>query len=386
MPERNSTPVDCVTGVTVSSHHPRPGDFVELSSFCDAFIREERSPGLALGIVRGDELVYCGGFGTMIVGDRTKLVSDDTIFHMSSLTKSVVATAIMQLVEAKKVILKGAVSRYLPYFRLADSRYDSITILHLLTHTSGLPDVRDYFYEEHGDGDGALERHVRNLHELTLHHQPGAKFTYSSLGFDILGDVVSKASGRSFEDYVEANILRPLNMNATALVSSTPAEDRLATGHSPDDTGAVVSVCRNPLNRSQAPSSGILSNVTDMARWIRLNLNHGELNGRRVLAASTHAMMWRPIVDTHRAGLCSGIGWFLTAVQDEYLVEHGGHSDGFICHLTLLPNRRTGFVVMANYDYARILRVREQVLKIVTGWEVIPPIRMTPLADEASSR
>src|SRR5262249_50430053 len=119
-----------------------------LDPFLAKAMGEENIPGLAIGIVEDGQLVYSRGFGVMRVGDPSHPVTQETLFHMASITKPFVATALMQLVEQGKVDLDGPVTRYVPYFQLADARYKTITVRQMVTHTSGMPDVDNYYWDK----------------------------------------------------------------------------------------------------------------------------------------------------------------------------------------------------------------------------------------------
>ncbi len=151
----------------------------------------------------------------------------------------------MQLVEKGKVDLDAPVVRYLPYFRMADERYRTITIRQMVTHSSGMPDVDDYEWDKPQYDDGALERYVRSLSDRTLLFAPGDKFQYSNMAFEILGDVIAKVSGQSFDDYVQDQILTPLRMKDSTLLVRR-ADPRLLTwGHELDAHGTARSRARS---------------------------------------------------------------------------------------------------------------------------------------------
>src|SRR5262249_8781154 len=162
--------------------------------------------------------------------------------------KPFVATAVMQLVEQGKVDLDKPVADYLPYFRLKDDRYRSITVRQMLTHTSGMPDVDNYHWDQPEYDDGALERYVRSLQDKELRWHPGSKYAYSNMAYEVLGDLVAKVSGTTFEDDVEANILKPLGMNSSTLLFKKADPAKLATGHTRTKDGTVTPVGQYPYH------------------------------------------------------------------------------------------------------------------------------------------
>jgi CubicO group peptidase (beta-lactamase class C family) len=213
---------------------------------------------------------------------------------MASITKPFVGTAIMQLVERGIVDLDAPAVKYLPYFRLADDRYQQITVRHMVTHTSGMPDVEDYEWGKPQYDDGALERYVRSVSNEKLLFAPGERVQYSNMAFEVLGDVVAKASGESFDDYVQHHILTPLRMTDSTLLVNQANPTLLTWGHELDTQGAPFASRVFPYNRMHSPSSNLHSNVLDMARWAIANMNRGELEGHRILQTATHDVMWKP--------------------------------------------------------------------------------------------
>src|SRR5262249_1167333 len=156
---------------------------------------------LAIGIVAEGRVQYAQGFGSTMMGDDSHPITSRTLFHLGSITKPFVATAVMQLVERNKVDLDAPICTYLPYFILDDSRAESITVRQLLTHTSGMPDVADYGWNRPRYDNNALEHYVRSIRDQTLRWAPGSQFGYSNVAYEVLGDLVAKASNVTFEEY-----------------------------------------------------------------------------------------------------------------------------------------------------------------------------------------
>src|SRR6185436_17880545 len=252
-------------------------------------------PGLAIGIVKNGKLTYAKGFGVSRLG-TAKPVTTRTLFHMASVTKTFVGTAVMQLVEAGKIDLDAPLARYLPYFKMKDERARAITIRQMLSHTSGIPDVTNYNWDKPEYDDKALERFVRSVANFSLVWAPGEKFGYSNTAYEILGDVIAKVSGESFEDYTSHHILTPLGMKDSTLFMREANPELLASPHVKQDGQIVVSKVF-PYNRAHAPSSTLDSSIEDMSRWAIATLNRGELDGKRILKTTTYDTLWKPIAD-----------------------------------------------------------------------------------------
>jgi len=342
--------VASVTSVRVAAQAPAERYRNELQPLIEDFMHKQQIPGFAIGVIQGGRLVYAHGFGVKNLAHNHDPVTPRSLFHMASITKTFVATSIMQLVEAGKINLDTPVVQYLPYFRLADDRYQTITVRQMVTHTSGMPDVEDYEWDKPQYDDGALGRYVRSLSNQKLIFAPGTDFRYSNVAFEVLGDLIAKVSGESFEDYVQHHILTPLKMKDSTLLIKTTNPKLMTWGNERDKDGHVFPSKVYPDNRMHSPSSNLHSNVEDMARWAAANLNHGELDGKRILKEQTYDIMWKPAHNLSE-GHAVGISWFLGEYRGQATVSHGGFDTGFATFLILLPEKKLAVALMTNSDW-----------------------------------
>lgn len=328
-----------------------PASVAKIESIIVDAMQENRIPGCAVGIVKDGRLVYEKGFGVANL-DSGQPVTPQSLFHLASIGKTVVGTALVQLAEQGKIDLDATVSTYLPYFQLADERYTEITIRQMLSHTSGMPDEDDYEWDNPVYDDGAAERYVRSLTDITLLAPPGEQFSYSSMAFDVLGDVIAKASGQSFEEYVQEHIFMPLGMEHTTFLM--PETDLLTSPHVLDDSGNVVVSKTFPYNRMHAPSSTLKSNVGDMARYAIAHMNHGELDGARILDPSSYDEMWAEQAVTGWESSDGpmlahyGLGWFIGDLDGHTIYHHLGADDGFNANFAVAPDDSVTVIVMIN--------------------------------------
>lgn len=297
-------------------------------------------PGLTVAVVRDGSVIYSRAFGVRKLGKDEKLTPEH-IFHFASVSKPFVATAIVQLAEQGKLELSDPVVKHLAYFRLADERFRDITIEQMLNHTSGMPDVEDYEWRKPQFDDGASERYVRSMSSKQLLWDPGNGWQYSNMAFDVLGDLIAKVSDMSFEDYMRTNILNPIGMVESSFIYPQIDPALRTTGHV--GTPAEVSTIY-PYNRRHAPSSTLNSSVAEMTRWMMVNLNRGQLNGRRILKEESFDLLWTSTTD-HDIGL----SWFIYEEGKEREVSHGGSDLGFRSHIVLLPNDGIGVVWASNW-------------------------------------
>jgi CubicO group peptidase (beta-lactamase class C family) len=335
--------------------------------------RQSDSPGLAVGVVKDRELVYAKGFGVVNLETGGE-VTPRTLFHMASITKPLVATSIVQLLEENKLSLDDHIVQHLPYFELADRRYDTLTIRQFLTHSSGMPDVEDYGWDEPEYDEGALERYVRSLADRRLLFAPGQEFSYSNMAFEVLGDLIAKVSGQSFEEYVKEHILLPLGMNDSSILIRDVHPALLANGHVSHEGDKIRVSEHYAYNRAHGPSSTLYSNVVDMSRWAMANMNRGELEGRRILDASSYELLWVPAVE---AGVGDGspryigLSWFLSGFAGYQTVSHGGRDTGYQTNLVMVPDAGVAVVVLSNYSGPddAVSEVTRLALKLALGSE-----------------
>ena len=323
----------------------------KLDEEVERLFRESDSPGLAVGVVRDQELVYAKGFGVTNLETGGE-VTPRTLFHMASITKPFVATSIMQLLEQGKLSLDDPIVQHLPYFQLKDERYTALTIRRFLNHSSGMPDVEDYHWDDPEYDEEALERYVRSLADRELLFEPGRWFSYSNLAFEVLGDLIAKVSGQSFADYVKEHILLPLGMKDSSILIRDVDPALLASGHVQGDNGEVLVSEHYAYNRRHGPSSTLHSSVVDMSRWAIANMNRGELEGTRILDASSYELLWKPTLTARVRGdnrVLIGLSWFLSSFHGQPTVEHGGGDIGYITNFVMVPDAGVAVIVLSNY-------------------------------------
>lgn len=341
----------------------------QLQPIIEQVMQQRDIPGFAIAVVQNRKVVYASGFGVKNLENKKEKVTPQSLFHMASITKPFVATSVMQLVEKGKVDLDAPVIKYLPYFRLNDERYAMVTVRQMLSHLSGMPDVRDYEWDKPQYDDGALERYVRSLTNQSLIAAPGTIFRYSNMAYEVLGDLIAKVSGMTFEDYVKKNILEPLEMKSSTLLVKQANPLLLTSPHVLDGSYETVVSKVFPYNRMHSPSSTLYSNVLDMARWAIANMNRGELDGKRILKDSTYDVMWKPAGDQWQR---IGISWFLGKHREHQTISHSGGDTGFVSNLVLIPEQSIAVVMMSNFDRATLRPITNAALDIALGLKPEP--------------
>ncbi|MEO0340316.1 MAG: serine hydrolase domain-containing protein [Bacteroidota bacterium] len=284
-------------------------------------LQEDILPGAVAIVVRNGKIVYHKAFGVADANGEQALKRDD-IFRIASQTKAITSTAVMMLWEEGHFRLDDPIEQYLPAFanpqvldtfNEADSTFTtrpakgSITIRHLLTHTSGLgygfidgdPRFRKMYakagiIDAFTDQDISIQENVKKLAKLPLHQDPGERYTYA-VGLDVLGYLVEVISGQSFDRFLQERIFRPLGMSDTYFYLPDSKKDRLVEVQRKVD--GAWRIDDNPVYNEDYPISGakaffsggagLSSTAKDYATFLQMYLNKGELNGVRLLSRTT---------------------------------------------------------------------------------------------------
>jgi CubicO group peptidase (beta-lactamase class C family) len=353
---------DATTAGGASTSAP---DFAAIDNFVETEMDAQRIPGLALGIVEGDRIVHLRGFGEADPSGRA--VSAQTPFVIGSLSKSVTALAIMQLVEAGKVELDAPVQRYIPWFRVADEEASAqITVRQLLNQTSGLSTKTGRSFQGNGDtSDGALEKTARKLSTVQLTEPVGATHQYSTVNYSVLGLIVQTVSGQSYERYIQEHVFGPLKMRHSFTAEAEAERQGLATGHHywfGRPTGADL-----PYNRGLLPAGYLISSAEDMTHYLVAQLNDGQYGGAAVLSPSGTAELQRPAVPTAEKDTSYGMGWFVGPVNGIPAVFHQGETFNYHANIVLIPGSDRGVVVLMNAENSLDLFVRGRMGTVAEG-------------------
>ena len=318
-------------------------------------------PGIAVGVVADQELVWSQGFGFADTGAKTPMTAQ-TKFRMASHSKLFTATAIMQLREKGQVRLDDPVSKYLPWFQVkfAESEDPPITIEELLTHSSGLP-------REAGSHWTTFEFPTTDqLRKLMAERQapysPEVRWKYSNLAFSIAGMVIEAVSGQTWADYVQQNIYQPLGMTASSVDKN---DTGMAVGYGrlmPDNTRAV-----NPFidARGMAAATGMTSTVEDMAKFVSAQFRKGRMGGRQILSTGSLREMHRVRMLENNWTQGNAIGFAVRRERDKVYVSHGGSYPGYQTNTLLQLDGRVGVIVLTNADDANPGAIATQLMNTV---------------------
>ncbi len=314
-------------------------------------------PGLAIGVIKEGKIVFCKGFGES--GKKASQVTADSPFLLASLTKSFTALAISQLESQGKVRYTDKVKDHLPFFTLKNTHYsDSITIDHLLDHRSGIPGISSYKTNRKGLG---LEEKARRLKDIKGTGRFG-HFSYANDNYALLGLIIEKVSGQSFEEFVRQQILAPLGMSSTFFSQEEAVAHNLARGHQLYFGMPMVSGIN--YHRANLANGGMLSSAGDLCQYLKAHMVI-DTTSRPVLPAldKTNDLFRATPEDIYRKG------WFINEHNGKKFFSHGGQLSDYRNFFGFYPEEQMGLVVLINQHSLflnnRIGRISENVLEFL---------------------
>ena len=265
----------------------------------------------------------------------------DVVFRLGSITKQFTAVAIMMLVQQGKLALSDPIEKHLPGY---PTQGHTITIEHLLTHTSGI--------QSYTGIPGWMTGRIRNemtVAELVdgfkkepMDFAPGERFAYNNSGYVLLGAIIEKASGMSYEAFVNANIFTPLGMTQSFYGSNEPLIAKRAQGYSQRE-GKVVNAAILSMTQPYAAGS-LVSSVDDLAKW------DAALYTDTLLPQAARDKMWTPYALRSGKSTDYAFGWGVATLRGTVSIEHGGGIFGFSTHALRIPDARVYVAVLCNSD------------------------------------
>jgi CubicO group peptidase (beta-lactamase class C family) len=342
----------------------------------DGAIKKGGCPGAVVLVVQGDEVVFRKAYGNRAVEPEKLPMTADAVFDMASLTKPVAtATSIMILVEQGKIRFSDKVSEHWPAF--AANGKEAVTVEHLLLHTSGL--TADNAVADYADGrEKALER----VAALKLEAPPGTRFRYSDVGFIVLGHLVEKLGGMPVDQFAREHVFSPLKMTDTGYRPAGELLKRVApTGKR--DGKIILGEVHDPRAfrvGGVAGHAGLFGTADDLARYCRMLLRGGELDGVRVLKPETVKLFTEPHA-VPAAGKDEGRTWARSPgwdVDTSFSAPRGerfprgegfGHTGFTGTSVWVNPATRTAVIILTNRvhpdDKGNVTELRRQVATIV---------------------
>jgi CubicO group peptidase (beta-lactamase class C family) len=345
----------------------------------DAYIthaqQDWKIPGVAVCVVKDGKVVWMKGYGTTEM-DGNKKVDENTLFMIGSNTKAFTATALAMLDADKKLSLDDKVTKWLPGFRLDNKAAGEQAIIRdLLCHRIGFMTFQGDF--TYWTSNLSRSEVIEKMGHIKAVFPFRTTWGYTNAAFLTAGQIIPKATGIAWEDFVRDSLFKPLGMDRTlALSRDLPAATNKCAPYTLDD-GKMVKIpyC---LIDNLAPAGSISSSVNDLSKWVLMLLNEGKYQGKQIVPASAiaetrlpHSILGngRPLFNEGHFSLY-GLGWHLEEYQGRKIVSHTGGVNGFVTSVTLIPEEKLGIIVLTNTDQNALYEAAKW--EILDAWLKLP--------------
>jgi len=326
----------------------------ELTKKINAFLEKTypaNEPGAAVLAVKDGKIILRKGYG-MANLELGVPIKPEMVFRIGSITKQFTAVAIMKLAEEGKLSVTDDIKKYLPDY---PTHGHTITIHHLLNHTSGIKsytNVKEILSMLRKDmKPGELIDLFKNQ---PMDFAPGEQFLYNNSGYFLLGAIIEKVSGKSYEEYIDENIFKPLGMSSSYYGSNSRIIPLRASGYD-KEKNQITNASYLSMTLAYAAGS-LLSTVDDLHRWYQA------LEAGKVLSQKSLEQMYTPTKLNNGETKNYGYGWTLGTLFGEKTIEHGGGINGFITDAMRVPEKKVFVTVLTNCTY------REPAASFVTKW------------------
>ncbi|MGZ3373355.1 MAG: serine hydrolase [Gemmatimonadaceae bacterium] len=330
----------------------------------DDFIRDQmrelRIPGLSIAVIKEGKIVKEAGYGLADVETNTP-ATPQTVYKAASLSKQFIGAAIMLLVQDGKLQLDDRASRFLD---TVPDTWKDITIRELLTHTSGI--VRDPVDYEPFRAQPITDV-VRSAYSLPLNSQPGEKWLYSNVGYYVLAQIISNASGKPWDQFIAERLFVPAGMVSTRTTTTTAIVPNRASGYTRD--GETIVDAENWI--AVRPSGAFVSTVDDLARWDAF------LDTTSALSPSSRQQLWTRVKLKDQTSEDYGFGWYVHSFLGRARIHHDGQFPGFRSDYERFPDDKLTVIILANSDKAGLESFALKLAGFYAPSLVAPPFVLT---------
>jgi CubicO group peptidase (beta-lactamase class C family) len=350
----------------------------ESSQLIQAAMKKNGITGLSVALVDDQQIVWSQGFGYADKANGVK-ATPETVYMIASISKLFTATAIMQLAEQGKIDIDQPLQTYLPEFSIKSRFPDAgpITVRSVMTHHAGLPSDWGNGMFAFGDDREALTRSefhnlVNEIKQAYVKNPPNTAFSYSNVGYSLLGLTVEKVTGQQFSDYVDKAILQPMGMDSSSFTLKPDLKTRLSKEYWKGKE-------QEHVWSRDIPAGSLRSTVSDLGRFMMMEFANGELGGQRILRPETVAEMMTPQNNDVPLDLGTrwGLAWWLIPLVDGAGKNawHQGGEGMWDSLLVTLPEQKLGVVLLSNsaeagkVDFQLASTILEKALKAKTGIE-----------------
>ncbi len=337
-----------------------------IDRYLRAELTRQRVPGLSVAVLRGDSVILMGGYGVSNIEHHVP-ATDSTVYGMGSVTKQFTAAAVVMLSEEDRLHLDDPITRYLPE---GSAVWPSITIRHLLTHTSGIPEYPDSLDWQR---DYTEDEFVRLAATLPLQFPPGESWAYSSTGYVLLGVIIHRVTGAFYGDFLREHIFAPLGMASARINSESDIVPNRAAGyHFVNDTLKNEDWVSPSINSTA--DLGVSLSVRDAIRWVT------GIDDGKVLTRTDREASLTPVRLRTGASYPYGLGWHITQLRGYRRIGHSGTWQGFQTTIQRFPDFGLTVIVLANLQEARAEAIAFGIAGLVEPRLRPPHLFTTPVA------
>ncbi|MBU3198531.1 beta-lactamase family protein [Clostridium estertheticum] len=319
-------------------------------------------PGVAVTIIKDNTQVYNKGFG---YSDKSKKipVNTKTLFEIGSTSKAFTGLVILLLQEQRLIDLKDNVKKYLPWFKMYyEGKEVNITIEELLYQTSGIP-FNTLGYIPEGNEKDKLEKTVETLVGKELQSIPGEKFSYATINYDVLGLIIEKISGQSFENYVKVNILHKIGLTNTYLSREEAERHNMSLGYKLSFLRTIE--YNAPIYRGNLPAGYFITNIDDVSRWLKIQVNPESMSyPYKSIIEKSHIPNRTVMPNTN--GSSYATGWYVFRKGTGEL-SHGGSNPNYSSYFVFKPNEKLAVGVLANLNSTYIQNIGQGIIDALDG-------------------
>ena len=352
--------------LVLSLTSPSTGDRID--EFVRAEMQRQRVPGVAIAVVKDGSAIKAQGYGQANV-EHNVPVGPETIFESGSLGKQFTAVAVMLQVEDGRLALSDPLTKFFPD---APAAWRPITIRHLLTHTSGIPDYTESTFDYRRDY--TEDELAQMAFKLALEFPAGARWNYSNTGYVLLGIIVHKVSGHFYGDVLAERVFKPLGMTTARVISEADIVPHRAAGYRLEKGELKNQEWVAPLLNTTADGSLYFS-VRDLIAW------DAGVRARRILREDSWKEILRPVRLTSGKTYPYGFGWFLDERGGKPLQEHGGSWQGFKTQYSRFIGDDLSVIVLANLAQADQTRFADGIAGILNPLLARPELKPIPDRD-----
>ncbi len=350
-----------------SAHAAPMLDKDAVDEYVERYLERNGLPGAAIAIVKDGEIIHAQGYGHDAEGNP---ITERSLMRIGSVSKSFTAFAVLRLADEGAIQLDDSIARHMPDLKMDDARWGQVTIRHLLSHTSGMPNPTIV-----PPANNAQEG-VNRLQPWRLQSDPGERHAYSNANYWLLARLVEKVSGMTFAEYLDAKVFAPLGMDDSR--SPVNAGDRvpgLPRGHV---TAYGTAIPISEMEQMFSGAGGIVSTAADMGQWLAMHTNNGlSASGERVLSESYLLDSYSPQPGSERYGL----GWSLSGSNvTPPRIQHSGALSSYQAQHSIIPSSGYAVAVMLNSfttTFEHAYEISDGIIRLTEGHV---PAAKTPAA------